>query len=464
MTPVDRSVLESALAWTSRYIDFQCGYVPFVGAQVAARLDGELIFSHAAGFANVAAKEPMTTDHLFRIASHSKTFTAVAIMQLVEAGRLRLDDPVSTHVSELTDADMGIATIRELLSHMSGMIRDGDDCSFWALERPFPDAEEVLRTVREQGKIVEPNEHYKYSNVGFSLLGLVIERVTGVDYREYVSKNIVERLGLKDTGPDLDAGRERELARGYSSRAHGPERAEIEHIDTRAESSATGFFSDAEDVTAYFSAHLDGDERLLSDASKRRMRRPHWKVNDQQSYGLGLSISEVNGRTYYGHSGGYPGHITMSRLDLDRRLALSVFTNTNDGPAGVLSTAILKLMDLALDSKHEAKTDPQPAEKLEPFEGRFADLWGVSDVANLGGRLYLLHPTLQDPAAEAIELEVVSENELKVVGDSGAGGYGELMRYTFADDRSVEWLRGPSGHRLVPAERFQLGKTVQRPA
>ncbi|HEV2073707.1 MAG TPA: serine hydrolase domain-containing protein [Thermomicrobiales bacterium] len=457
----DREAIKSALKYAPRFLEFQQPYMPFVGAQVAVRHDGELLLNHAAGFADLETKTPLTVDHLFRIASHSKTFTGVACMQLVEQGKLRLDDEAKAHVPELAESPMGGVTVRELLGHGSGMTRDGEDSTFWSLDRTFPDKEELLDTIRQHGKVLGPNEHFKYSNIGYSLLGLIIESASGQSYREYVTRNIVDKLGLKDTGPDLNLDRAEEYAKGYSSRAHGAERIEIEHIDTYAESSATGFFSTAMELTDYFQAHLDGDDRLLTDGSKRRMRQVQWTISDDTKYGLGLSISVVNGRTYYGHGGGYPGHITMSKLDLDRKLSISVFTNSNDGPALTLCTGILRLIDLALEEK--AKTEPKEEQTLETFEGRFATLWGITDVVNLGGRLYALNPALDNPASEANELEVVSDTELKVVGDGGFGAYGETMRYTFNEDGSVDYIRGGGGAKLVPAERFQLPEKVKRP-
>jgi CubicO group peptidase (beta-lactamase class C family) len=460
----DRKAIETALAYVPRWLAFQRDYMPFTGAQVAVRLDGDLLLDHAVGLADIANDEPLTPEHLFRIASHSKTFTGVACMQLVEQGKLRLDDPACQHVPELGGTPMAGVTVRELLAHGSGMTRDGADSTFWSLKRRFPDRDELLETIRADGKVLEPNEHFKYSNIGYSLLGLIIEGASGVPYREYVQVNIVDRLGLTHTGPELDEARIDDYAKGYSSRAHGPESVEIEHIDTFSESAATGFYSTAADVTAYFQAQLDGDDRLISDASKRRMRQVQWRISDESQYGLGLSITKVNGRTYYGHSGGYPGHITNSKLDLDRKLSISVFTNSNDGPAEKLVKAILKLIDLALDEKREAKTEPRPDEELARFEGRFADLWGIVDVVNVGGRLYMLVSALDDPAGEAVELEVVSDTELMPVGDKGFGGYGELMRYAFNDDGTVDWVRGASGHRMIPAERYSLPQKVMRPA
>jgi CubicO group peptidase (beta-lactamase class C family) len=457
-----KAAIESALKYVPKWLEFQKSYMPYVGAQVAVRLDGDLIFNQAFGLADIATGTPLTVDHLFRIASHSKTFTGVACLQLVEAGKLRLDDAAADHVPQLKDSAVGAVTVRELLGHGSGLTRDGWDSTFWSLDRAFPDEGELLQTIVDHGKVLEPNEHFKYSNIGYSLLGLIVASASGMTYREYVSRNIADKLDLENTGPDLPMDRINEFAKGYSSRAHGSERIEIEHIDTVAESSATGFYANAAELTAYFSAHLDGDDRLLSDASKRKMRQVQWRIDDDVSYGLGLSITRINGRTYYGHSGGYPGHITISKLDRERRLAVSVLTNTNDGPAAILCEGILRLIDLALTEK--ARTEPRKRKKLKRFEGRFASLWGVTDVANLGGRLYMMIPTAQNPAADAVEMDVVSNTELKPIGDKGFGGYGEFMTYTFTDSGKVASIRGASGQRLVPAGAFKLPSKVTRPA
>ncbi|MGB3328535.1 MAG: serine hydrolase domain-containing protein, partial [Thermomicrobiales bacterium] len=135
------------LAYAPRWLAYQRTYMPYVGAQVAVRRDGDLLFNEAYGYADLHKKVPLTVDHLFRIASHSKTFTGVACMQLVERGKLRLDDTAETYVEELQGAPMGGVTVRALLGHLSGMTRDGDDCGFWSLEFPFPDRTDLLQTI-----------------------------------------------------------------------------------------------------------------------------------------------------------------------------------------------------------------------------------------------------------------------------------------------------------------------------
>lgn len=456
---VDKKAITSALKYGAKWLKFQHEYNPYVGAQVAVRVDGELVFNEAFGMADLEAGVPMTTDHFFRIASHSKTFTSVAVMQLVEAGKLRLDDTVGQHIKELAKSDIAGVTVRQLLSHSGGIVRDSEDADWWELGKPFPNRKELIDVAKKQGKVFDPNVEFKYSNIGFSLLGVIIESASGESYRSYVTTNIVEKLGFKNTGPDIDFDRIDDYAAGHSSRVHG-KRVQIDHIDTFEESAATGFYSTAAELTDYFQAHLPGDDRLLTDSSKREMQQKVSEAEERGHYGLGLVIANVGDRSYFGHSGGYPGHITMSKVDKERRLSISVLTNSNDGPAADLTVGLLKLIDLALT--RDAKTEPGKAKDLKKFEGRFATLWGVTDIAALGGRLYALSPSLGDPASMAIELELVDDSTLKRVGGSKYGSRGELITFHFDKKGNVEKVTG--GHTMLPIEKFVLPDRVERPS
>ena len=113
---------------------------------------------------------------------------------------------------------MAGVTVRELLGHQGGVIRDGRDNDHWQLLQPFPDAERLTAIAAAEGAVLQRNEHFKYSNIGYSLLGLAIEAVTGTGYNAHVQAAVVDPLGLTDTGPEWDPARAGEL-RG---RAHRP--------------------------------------------------------------------------------------------------------------------------------------------------------------------------------------------------------------------------------------------------
>ena len=248
-----------ALAYYDSWLAFNQRYQRVPGVQVAVYAEDAIAFSAAYGMADVENDVPLTDQHLFRIASHSKTFTGTAIFQLVEQGRLRLDDKVSQHVTEIVGTPVGERTVRELLAHAGGVTRDSLDANWWQLSTAFPDRAQLLDVLRaESSAVIAENERFKYSNIGYGLLGLVVEAASGTPYNSYVQTAIVGKLGLSGLGPELDPSRLNEYAAGYSALSYADTRVPIEHVDTRALASATGFFGNARDLVTYFSAHLPG--------------------------------------------------------------------------------------------------------------------------------------------------------------------------------------------------------------
>ena len=209
---------------------------------------------------------------------------------------------------------------------------------------------------------------------------------------------------------------------------------------------ATGFYATAADVARFCSAHFMGDERLLSDATKRLLHHDEWSVDaTPTSYGLGFAIAEVGGRRTLGHGGGYPGHITRTMFDPIDRLCVSVFTNAIDGPATAMATTIVRLIDLA------AAAGMRPRATVDPsrFTGRFASMWGVLDIVSLDDRLYGLHPAYADPLAEHSCFDVVDDDTLRISATTGYGSFGELLRFARASDGSVSSLTS-AGMTMLP--------------
>ena len=314
------------------------------GVQAAVWHGDGLVLSAAHGLADIGSRTQLTASHLFRVASHSKTFTATAVFRLLEAGRLRLDDRVDAWLGWMVGQPLGDRTLRELLAHGGGVVRDGHDGDFWQLSRVFPNESALRTAATDRADVLPANQEFKYSNVGYALLGQVIEAASGTSYGEFLKGEVVDPLGLQHTGPELDPSRADEYATGYSSLAYADARLPIDHVDTGALAAATGFYSTAEDMCSYASAHFLGDQRLLTDRSKRLMQRTEWKVEGSgRHYGLGFQIHEIGGRRLVGHGGGYPGHSTGTLLDPVGRLAVSVLTNAIDGSAMEMVTAAVRL-------------------------------------------------------------------------------------------------------------------------
>ncbi|HST47400.1 serine hydrolase domain-containing protein [Jatrophihabitans sp.] len=441
-------VAQDTLDYYRSWLDYRRWFLRIPGVQACVACDGVPRLSVALGTADEPAGTPLTERHRFRIASHSKTFTAVLVLRLVERGRLRLDDPIATWVPGLVGSALAGRTLRELLSHGGGVVRDSKDGDFWQLLRPYPDPDELVRIAAAPSAAVLPrHQRFKYSNISYGLLGLVIEQATGASYADAVRTEILDPLGLSGTAADLEPGRGAEIAAGHSALAYASERTVIDQVSTAALAPATGFVATAADLVAFYSALLPGNDRLLGEDSQRQLRHRMWDVKKAESwYGLGVSLLRVGEHDLFGHGGGFPGHITRTLACPKRRTVASVLTNAIDGPAEPLVTALFSLMDAADSASH------RPAPDGVGFTGRFANLWGVQDVALLDGRLFAINPTVADPADDPVALEVVDDSTLKMVSGPGTNSIGELMRYDFAPDGTVRSVRGGSGMTMRPFE------------
>ncbi|MEU4364300.1 serine hydrolase domain-containing protein [Promicromonospora sp. NPDC023987] len=411
------TTLRSIAPYLADWASFQAAYHGLPGLQLAVGRRGEVFVDLAWGKANLETGEDLTSDHLFRVASHSKTFTAVIVMRLVEHGKLRLDDTVGELVPELAGSRAADITVRELLGHQAGIIRDSSDGDFWQHERPFLDRAQVLECVRTEGIVFEPNEHFKYTNIGYSVLGIIIEEVTGKTYDEMARAAVVEPLGLTRTGTELDPARAAEYAAGHTGRiTHGDARRVVPHVDTRAMAAATGWYSTALEMVRYGATHVFGDTTLLTDKSKRLVQREESRVvvrgAERGRYGVGMALGKIGDREVVGHSGGYPGHITRTWIDPDDGLVVSSLTNAVDGIADQIATGVIHLINLALAAADDVAASAAGGAPVPPVPddapvGRFANLWGVADVVDLGGILHSINPRFPRPDEVAVRLVVV---------------------------------------------------------
>ncbi|MGC1176907.1 MAG: serine hydrolase [Candidatus Saccharimonadales bacterium] len=413
--------------------------------------------------ADIEKKEKLTSEHIFRIASHSKTFTATAIMQLQEQGKLKIDDHVVNYVPWLKDhkdSRFSQITIRQLLSHGAGVIRDGLDSNYWQLGRPFPDAAQFKAEMLAADLVIDNNTKLKYSNYGYSLLGCVIEAVSGVTYHDFVVQYIVKPLGLKNTGPEYAANIKDQIVTGYS-RPDLPDKRRLAfvQIDTRAMAAATGFYATSEDICTYFTAQIVGSGKLLSDESKNEMQRMQWQaeyVAEKQEYGLGLRIDHIKHRYLIGHGGGFPGQITTTLCDPKDQLVVTVLTNCLDSGARKIAQSIISLMDYF--QNHWA----MPQDKFDRFEGRFMELFSVVDVIASGKKLFAGSSESWQLFDHPDELEHVQDNTFKIVKTNSFASEGELVHFKLDSGgkvKSVMW----AGELCLPEKDYltQIAKRTK---
>ncbi|MXG89562.1 serine hydrolase domain-containing protein [Nocardioides flavescens] len=436
-----REVADDVLAW----VDLRRRMLRTPGVQICVRVGDQVLVDGASGVADSERGTPLTTSHLFRIASHSKTFAATAVMMLAERGELRLDDTVGERVPDLAGTPLADRTVRELLGHQAGVVRDGADCDYWQLMRPFPDRARLITDLVDHGATFERNEHFKYSNYGYAIAGLVVEEVTGVRFGDFVRKEILAPLGLDRVHADVDDVDPSELASGHSLLLDGDDtHFVLASPSTGAMAPATGFTACARDLSAYAAAHALGVDELLSDPSKRLMQRLESRVMTGETetgrYGLGLELHTIGERSLVGHSGGFPGFVTRTFVDPADGLVVSVLTNASRGPAHELAVGVLKLIDLALRARSAPSAPAPEGVDLDGFATSVVAGFGRISVLRLGDRLVLMHPDQEDPTAESVELEIEGPDRLRIPARPGYGSAGESVEYD-RDEHGVRSLR-----------------------
>lgn len=456
-----KDIVSQAAPFIDRWLQFRYDRLEMPGFVVAIQIDGKVEYLKAYGYADSEKREPMTTDHVFRIASHSKTFAATAIMQMAEEKLLHIDEPVAKYVPWLRDHRdhrMEKVTIRQLMSHSAGMIRDGKDANFWQLTNTFHDLADFKKALLDCDLVFDTNKQMKYSNFGYALLGCVVEEVYGMPFGSYVQAKILQPLGLSNTTSEVNEEMLSRLVVGYTRRGREKHRHAIEkNLDTRQMAAATGFCSTAGDLCKYFDAHFVGSKKLLSDESKKEMQRTQWRVKNShigEEYGLGFQIEYVLDRKVYGHGGAFPGQRTKTICDPNEKLIVVVLTNCIDGEASFMARGLYGVLDHFHGSALRA--DRETIEHLRKFEGIYTSLWGDLAIVESGRNLVGVDPNTWFPFGREQEiqvLELAGENRLKISNANGYYSEGEYAEFDFDFNGNVISI-DYAGYNMLPEAEY----------
>ena len=431
----------------SAWLEGQIAYRGLPGIVVGVVADQELVWTGLFGHADVKARRPMTPDTKFRMASHSKLFTATAIMQLREQGKLRLDDPVSKYLPwfqvKPAGDDDGPITIEQLLSHSSGLPREAG--AHWTTLE-FPTDDEVRKLITDRQAAFAPQVRWKYSNLAYTIAGMVVEQVSGERWADYVQRHIFEPLEMNASSVDKNVPG---LAVGYNRRMPDGSREILPFTDARGMAAATGITSTVEDMAKFVSAQFRkgkmGGRQILSTGSLREMHRVRSVENDWSSgTGVGFAVSRIGGKTYVGHGGGYPGYTTNTLISLDSRVGVIVLTNTNDSNPGDIAR---QLMTTVGDAVGKAAAQKPRVVAWDPSWARFAGLYrgrgGDSQVVLLNQRLVLITPNAAN-VDNPTTLEPIGEGRFRLVAPGGGGAVGEVVRFVEENGRVVRMITGDS--------------------
>ncbi|MDE1975367.1 MAG: beta-lactamase family protein [Patescibacteria group bacterium] len=364
------------------------------GVSIAIAHKGKILYAKGFGYADMKRREKADAKTLYHIASHSKMFTATAVLKLAEQGKLRLNDKVSSYIpwfkGKNKDKDASKITIRQLLSHKAGIFRDGDT-PHWN-DGKFP--KDLKRPFSLKALIIKNSTKFKYTNYGYSLLGLVIEKASDMSYGDYVTENILKPLSLKNTHPDYMDGL-KHIATGYGADLPGAGIRAFGHYKTNAYAPATGFVSNSIDITKFMSMFLHERKSVLSKQSLDEMTKPHAKTGDGDEYGLGLDIFHIGKHKVIGHGGGFNGFYTRTVLNLHNGVSVEVFANSQSLNPTQLAVCILKIVGALMDG--DGKYAAGRKISYGNYEGVYRNNWGDSLVVRAGNILVGLDPSANNP-------------------------------------------------------------------
>src|SRR5262245_58463474 len=354
------------------------------GLALALVRDQEVMWSGGFGYADVASARPMDERSAVGVASITKTFTATAIVQLRDLGKLRIDDPVMQHLPEFKAVKNRFGrtedvTIRGLLTHHSGLVGESPT-GHWS-NMSFPSMAEILELLPRMEVVIEPASAFKYSNLAFALLGEIVARLSGTPCVDYVRDRILVPLGMSESGFVIDDAMRRRTATGYLASRYEdiPEVSPDPAMNGYA--AAGGLRSTAADLAKWLSLQFRtrDDKRAGQHVlAGRSLSEMHRIGHVERDWTLGYALSWMGVRLgeniFLSHGGSVPGFLSMIAFHKPSRLGAVVLTNKQGNTAaGTLAFAALQTL-LVEAGKLASPPVTKPATptpmNLKPFLGR----------------------------------------------------------------------------------------------
>jgi len=398
---------------------------PSVAAAVLR--DGEVIWESAVGAADVGSGTAATAGTQYRVGSITKTFTAASIMQLRDAGKLDLEDTLDIHV----EGAAHVPTIRRLLSHASGLQRETQDDSWLTLR--FAPPEELLETLAQAEMVLPSGARFHYSNLAFALLGIVVERVSGMPYMDYVRERLFEPLGLTR----LSFEPEPPAAKGYLGQPYADGVWDTIDVETGAWASAGQLWGTVADLCRWGAFLADPDEAVLAKKTAEEMRTVQVMSEHERwlaGYGLGLGLRRDGERILVGHTGSMPGFIAVLYSSPKEKVAAAALTNESEANIVQLT---LELIGATVD---EWPVAPETWRAGEPPPGEVVPLLGIwfMEAARLvfswrEGRLEARYDSMLDWEPSAVFEQETDDRWRTVSGPE----HGEVLRIERGVDGSV---------------------------
>ena len=353
---LERRVREAQSLW----------HAPAVSAGIVR--DGALVWSTHVGSARLDPVATPTDDTQYMIGSITKTFTAVLIMALRDAGRLSLDDRLETYLPQTRH---GAVTIRSMLAHASGLQREPVGRIWESLDAP--DQERLIRELEDAEQVLPVHFAFHYSNLAFALLGQIVEQLEGRPWRDVVTDRILAPLEMKNTAlaPD-DAAR----ALGYQVHPHTGVATLEPVFELKATAPLGGLWSTVADMCRYAAFVADPVEEILSPDTMDEMCRPVIMTDVEgwsRAYGLGYDMQRTGERVLVGHGGGMPGFLSGLRVRRQDRVGAVAFANSTAGAENTVLAG--QLVNAVLDAEPSLAPVWTPSQPQPELDGILGSWW-----------------------------------------------------------------------------------------
>ena len=437
--------LEARIELFSAWVESQRLYKGQPGISIGFVYDQDLFWKSGFGFADLEKQVPATPQTIYRIASITKLFTATAVLQLRDAGKLNLYDPVKKHLDwfEIQDKfeDDDPVQIRHLITHTSGLPREAAD-PYWSTAN-FPSYEKVQELLPSLEKSLRTETRWKYSNLAVSLAGMVVAQVSGQPYEAYVEENILKPLGMKNSFVNTIDPQNPLFAQGYGRRMPDNTRELRPFGDCQGITPAANIATNVEDLAEFLKLQFRdgpaGGKQVLKGSTLREMHNVHWLDPDWQAgWGWGFRVMRVSGKTLVGHGGSLMGFRTNFLFSPEDKFGTVILTNADDGnPLSYAEKAfewILPEVSKATAKKEDKKANKQD---LQKYVGKYRSPWGDAQVLLLNGELAAIDPSQPDPLAGLIRLVPAGENLFVMKMKSGFDSPEEPARFEINQDGKV---------------------------
>ena len=447
MVGLVNSQVHAALALVDAYLEAERIAHGWAGLSAAVILDQSLIWSAGHGHANVEARTPATPDTLYSVASVTKLFTVTMLMQLRDAGRVQLDDPVAqydpTFVVRSPFPTSRPITFRHLASHTSGLPKDFP-FAYWD-DDVIPPIDALLATLPEIEPAFPPMTAFKYCNIGMACLGHALELIAGQPYLEYVTEHILRPLGMDHATFVVTDSVANDLALGYMAAPQdmAPTRARyFPGYNIGGLVATGGLYTSVTEIARFMALQFRdgpvGGAQILDGTTLREMHAPVLMRDTwERAVGLGWLRDRVAGETTIGHPGDHSGFTAEICLVPDLKIGLAIFINSNGNLAQVtrdVGTMLFPVVRSVIEAERRSQQPPAPS-AWNRYVGTFStpSMNGPLEIRLIGG---VLTGHSRDLSGEIVTFDPVAESVFRQ-----RGGFLNGERVVFEADEDGQIIR-----------------------